>query len=61
VLKPPGLQFTMHDLWKKSDVSSTVFQSKANELLSQLDGYTHIFTDGSMIGEAAESAAIMAS
>jgi len=37
--------------WKKSEISAAVLQLKFNELLSKYDGYTRIFTDGSMIGE----------
>jgi len=51
----------MHLCENKSEVSPTVVQSKFNELLSQYDGYTHIFIDESKIGEAVGSAAIMAS
>jgi len=61
VLKPPGYQLSLHLLGKKSEVSSTVYKSKFNKLLSQYDGYTRIFTDGSKIGEAAGSVASMAS
>jgi len=51
----------LHLLGNKSEVSPTVYQSKFNELLSQYDGYTHIFTYGSKSGEAVGSAAIVAS
>ena len=36
----------------KSDVPPFVFQSKCNEILSQYDGYTRFFTNGSKIVEA---------
>jgi len=61
VLKQPGFQLFLHLLGTKSEVSPTVFQSKFNELLSQYDDYTRIFTDGFRIGEAVGSAAIVAS
>jgi len=61
VLKPPGFQLSLHLLGNKSEVSPTVYQSKINELLSQYDGYTRIFTDGLKSGEAVGSAAIVAS
>jgi len=61
VLKPPGFQLSLHLLGSKSEVSPTVYQSKFNELLSQYDGYTCIFTDESKSGEAVGCAAIVAS
>jgi len=61
VLKSTGFQLSLHLLGNKSEVSPTVYQSKFNELLSQYDGYTRIFTDGSKSGEAVGSAAIVAS
>jgi len=51
VLKPPGFQLSLHLLGNKSEVSPTVYQSIFNELLSQYDSYTRIFTDGSKNGE----------
>jgi len=42
----------MDVLGSKSEISSTVIQTKFNELLAQCDGSTDIFTDGSEIGEA---------
>jgi len=38
----------------------TVLQSKFNDLLSQYDGYTGIFTNGFKIGEGVGATAIMA-
>jgi len=48
-------------LGNKSEVSPAVYQSKFNELLSQYDDDTRIFTDGSKIGEAVVPADIAAS
>jgi len=61
LLKPPRFNLSMHLLGNKLEVSPTVFQSKFNELLSHYDGYTHIFTDRSKIGETVGNAAIVAS
>ena len=49
----------MHLLGNKSEVTPNVYQSTFNELVSQYDGYTRIFTDGSQIGEAVGAAAIV--
>jgi len=50
-------QTKVHLLGNK--VSPIVYPPKFNELVSQYDGYTRIFTDGSKIGEAVGSVAIM--
>ena len=60
VLKAPQYQFSLSLLGSKSEVSPTLYKAKLNELLSDYDGFTRIFTDGSKIGEAAGAAAILA-
>ena len=60
VLKAPQYQFGLSLLGSKSEVSPTLYEAKLNELLSEYDGFTRIFTDGSKIGEAAGAAAVIA-
>jgi hypothetical protein len=60
VLKAPLYQFTLSSLGSKSEVSPTVYKAWLNELLSDYDGYTRIYTDGSKIGEAAGASAVLA-
>ena len=47
-------------LGSKTEVSPTLYEAKLDELLSEYDGFTWIFTDGSKIGEAAGAAAVLA-
>ncbi len=54
-----SFDLTLHLLGNKTDVTPTLFQSKYNELVSQYDGYTRIFTDGSQIGDAVGAAALV--
>ena len=60
-LKPASFDFSLHLLVNKSEVTPNVYQSTFNEPVSQYDGYTRIFTDGSQIGEAVGAAAIVGS
>ena len=60
-LEPASFEFSLHLLGSKSEVTPNVHQSTFNELVSQYDGYTRIFTDGSQIGEAVGAAAIVGS
>lgn len=60
-LKPASFDLTLHLLGNKTEVTPNVFQSSFNELVSQYEGYTRIFTDGSQIGEAVGAAAIVGS
>jgi len=60
-LKAPQYQFSLASLGNKSDISATIYEARLNELLSDYDGYTRIYTDGSKIGEAAGAAAVLAS
>ena len=57
VLKAPQYQFSLSLLGSNSEVSPTLYEAK---LLSEYDGLTRIFTDGSKIGEAAGAAAVLA-
>jgi hypothetical protein len=60
-LKPACFEFSLHLLGKKSEVTPNVYQSSFNELVSQYDGFTRIFTDISHIGEAVGAAATVGS
>ena len=60
-LKAASFEFSLHLLGNKSEVTPNVYQTTFNELVSQYDGYTRIFTDGYQIGEAVGAAAIVGS
>jgi len=60
-LKLASFDFSLHLLGSKTDVTPSLYQSTYNELVSQYDGYTRIFTDGSQIGDAVGAAAIVGS
>jgi hypothetical protein len=59
VLKAPQYQLTLSSLGSKSEVSPTMYEARLNELLSNYDGYTRIYLDGSKFGEAAGAAAAL--
>ena len=46
VLKAPQYQFSLLLLGSKSEVSLALYEAKLNELLSEYDGLTRIFTNG---------------
>ena len=60
VLNAPQYQFAFSLLGSKSEVSPTLYEAKLNELLSEYDGFTRIFTDSSKIGEVVGAAAVLA-
>jgi ribonuclease HI len=58
LLKPPEFIYDLHDSGSKSEVPPYIFQSTLNLILSELDGYTRLYTDGSKYGPSVAAAAI---
>lgn len=62
LLYPPGFDYTLFSLGKKSNTSPDLYTSMYNELISEkYDGYQKIFTDGSKQNPAVSAAAVTAS
>ena len=61
ILKAPMFVLTLHLLGSKSEIPPALFIAGFNELLSDYDGYTRIFTDGSKDEKAVGAAAVLGS
>ena len=58
LLKPPEFIYALRDYGSKSEIPREVLKSNLNEVLSYIDGFQKIYTDGSKAGSAVAAAAI---
>jgi ribonuclease HI len=58
LLEPPEFIYALHHSGSKSEVPPHVFQSELNAILSEIDGFTRLYTDGSKDGASVAAAAI---
>ena len=57
LLDHPRVNFDLH-CFHKEDTPPEIYRSRFHELCSQYDGFHHLYTDGSKIGDQVASAAI---
>ena len=58
MLQPPEFIFDLHLIGSKSETPSYVFHTGLNQILSNFDGFTRLYTDGSKDGPSVAAAAI---